>query len=56
MPYTDQEQDNLRVVRNALAAAATDFSRFGEAIFAHDIAWTTTGYGHVARTFRASTT
>ncbi|WP_237478181.1 hypothetical protein [Lichenibacterium dinghuense] len=40
---------NLRAVGNALAAAATDFSRFGAAIFANDIACTITGYGLVAR-------
>ncbi len=51
MPYTDQEQTNLTLVKNELAAAATDFSRFGDVIFADDVAWTITGYGLVARTF-----
>ena len=51
MTYTDQEQANVQLVRDALAAAATDFSKFGEAIFAPDIAWTITGHGLVARTF-----
>ena len=51
MPYSDQERSNLEIVKDALAAAATDFSKFGETIFAPDVAWTITGYGLVARTF-----
>lgn len=51
MPYSDEEQANLQAVKEALAAAATDFSKFGEAVFAEDVAWTITGHGLVARTF-----
>lgn len=38
MSYTDQEQANVRLVKDALDAAATDFSKFGEAVFADDVA------------------
>ncbi|MCQ8241804.1 nuclear transport factor 2 family protein [Rhizosaccharibacter radicis] len=51
MSYTDEENANLRVVKNTLAAAADDFSKFGAAIFAENAAWTISGYGLVARTF-----
>jgi uncharacterized protein len=51
MAYSEEEQTNVELVRNALAAALTDFGKFGEAIFSDEVEWTITGYGLVARTF-----
>ena len=51
MAYSEEEQTNVDLVKQALAGAATDFGKFGEAIFSQDVVWTITGYGLVARTF-----
>lgn len=51
MPYSDEEQTNVQLVKDALAAASADFGEFGEAIFSDQVEWTITGYGLVARTF-----
>jgi uncharacterized protein len=51
MTYSPEEQTNVQLVKDALAAATTDFGKFGEAIFSDNVAWTITGYGLVARTF-----
>jgi len=51
MAYSNEEQTNVELVKDALAAAASDFSKFGEALFSDDLEWAITGYGLVARTF-----
>ena len=51
MPYTDEEENNVRLVKDALDAAADDFSELGNRVFTEDVEWTITGYGLVARTF-----
>lgn len=51
MPYTDQEEANLRIVTDALQAASQDFTQFFEAIFAPDVEWTIAGHGPVARSY-----
>ncbi|CAO3429941.1 hypothetical protein [Azospirillum endophyticum] len=51
MPYSEQEKANLTTVEDALSAAAGDFTKFFEAIFATDVEWTIAGHGPVARTY-----
>ena len=51
MSYTDEERANVGIINTALQAAATDFSKIGEAVFSEDVEWTITGYGLVAKTF-----
>lgn len=51
MSYSAQEQANLRIVTDALADAAGDFTRFFETTFATDVEWTIAGHGPVARTY-----
>lgn len=51
MTYSPQEQANLRIVRSALDDAASDFTRFFDAVFADDVEWTIAGHGPVARTY-----
>ncbi|KFC62008.1 Ketosteroid isomerase-related protein [Devosia sp. LC5] len=51
MPYSPQEEANLRVVTEALTDASHDFPKFFEAIFASDAEWTIAGHGPVARTY-----
>jgi len=52
MPYSEQEKANLNTVNAGLAAAAEDFTKFFEMIFAHDAEWTIAGHGPVARTYQ----
>jgi len=51
MPYTHQEETNLRLVTQALEDASGDFTKFFDAIFAPDVEWTIAGHGPVARTY-----
>lgn len=51
MSYSQQEAENLRVVTEALEAAAEDFPKFFEATFDPDAEWTIAGHGPVARTY-----
>jgi ketosteroid isomerase-like protein len=51
MTYTPTEQDNHRIVTEALASASDDFSKFFDAIFAENVVWTLAGHGPVAGTY-----
>lgn len=55
MTYSIQESENLKVVNEALADAASDFTRFFDGVFAHDVEWTIAGHGPVARTYHGMT-
>lgn len=51
MTYAPIEQNNHRIVTEALADASDDFSKFFGAIFAEDVVWTLAGHGPVAGTY-----
>lgn len=51
MPYSPQEQSNLKVVNDALELASNNFEEFFEIMFEQDVTWTIAGHGPVARTY-----
>jgi uncharacterized protein len=51
MSYTPQEEQNMQVVKDALAQSSGDFVKFFD-IFADDVEWTLAGHGPIAGTYQ----